>query len=213
LGSNRSGYRGCRSYLGAINWILSNTFKKGMSTQKLNEIHERIKAYDVKVIDCDRRFIQLEERKTDNHSIENIRTDLALIKGTLQAALSGSNIDALIQSKSPISLNDLGRELAERMDLETRISNNWGKIYEFLDNNLQSKNAYDIQQFCIETASVFPERFFSDEDVEFLKNFAYKEGRPLVYYGGMIGIMIRDSYFKSKGIDVSEVDKCNPAKN
>lgn len=197
--------------LGGIQWMLSNAIKKGAINQKVNDAHEKIKQYNNKSIECEKRFVQLEERKSDNKAIENIRTDIAYIKVSLGAILSGGNsVNALIQSNSPISLTQIGKELAIRMQIESRIANNWDKIYAYLEKNLPSKNAYDIQQFCIERVSVYLDHFFSEEDVMFIKDFAYKEGKPLAYYGGMIGVMIRDAYFKHEGIDVSEIDKCDP---
>jgi hypothetical protein len=142
--------------------------------------------------------------------IDTMMTDIAIIKGTLVLLGQKSGEQNPTQSHSPVSLTDFGIQLSQKMGLEARISNNWDKILLFLDTHLQSKNAYDIQQFCIETASVFPEKFFRSEDVEFLKNFAYREGKPLVYYGSMIGVIIRDAYFLRKGISLEDVDKHDP---
>lgn len=160
--------------------------------------------------------VHSERDREDVHSVKSkmdaITTDISIIKGTLVLLSRNSGELNPTQAHSPVSLTEFGRQLADRMNLEERISNNWDKIYSFLETNLQSKNAYDIQQYCIDTASVYPERFFSNEDVEFLKNFAYKEGKPLVYYGSMIGVMIRDAYFRHKGIDIADIDKHDPAK-
>lgn len=40
--------------------------------------------------------------------------------------------------------------------------------------------------------------------------FAYNEGKPLGFYGGMIGVLIRDKYFEQKGINPSLVDEFAP---
>jgi hypothetical protein len=37
-----------------------------------------------------------------------------------------------------------------------------------------------------------------------------KEGRAVESFGGLIGVIIRDAYFKEKGIQIDEVDKNNP---
>jgi hypothetical protein len=195
----------------AVQWMISNAFKKGAISQKVDDVHEKIKSYNGKTAECEKRFIQLEDQRNKSIKIENkidsINTSIAYMLGNMDVLLRAGNIPSPIQSQSPVSLTDIGKKLAEKMDIEARISNNRDKIYAFLDSNIPSPNAYDIQQFCIEMASVYPERFFSEDDVIFIKNFAYSDGKPLVYYGGMIGVMIRDAYLKHKGISTSEIDK------
>jgi hypothetical protein len=79
--------------------------------------------------------------------------------------------------------------------------------------NVGNKNAYDIQEYCNMTAAVELEKFISNEDIENLKQFAYKEGNPLMYYSTIFAILIRDKYLSIKGIDVSDVDKNDPFQN
>ena len=68
------------------------------------------------------------------------------------------------------------------------------------------------QQFCIETATIGLDRLFCRDDVDRIKNFAYNEGKQTAYYGSMIGVIIRDKYFESKGIQPSEVDDNDPTR-
>ena len=64
----------------------------------------------------------------------------------------------------------------------------------------------------METAIVSPELFLSPEDVAVISKTAFSEGRPMGYYGGMIGVLVRDAYFAKEGIDVNDVDKFKPGK-
>ena len=89
---------------------------------------------------------------------------------------------------------------------------NWERIGTLIEKEAGSKNPYDIQQFCIEQAVVFPEKFLSEEQVNVLKTDAYKMGLPLTSYMNVVAVMARDRYFKEHGIDVSEVDKTAPNK-
>jgi len=157
--------------------------------------------------DTDRRKVLSLE-----NNIESIKTDISYIKGNISILLRSPDGLFPIQSRSPVRLSPIGEDLAKKMELEKRISRNWGNICNFLDNNLHSKNAYDIQQFCIDTASVHLDKFFDNEDIESFKDFAFNAGKPLIYYGGMIGVMIRDAYFRHRGIDVLDVDKHDPEK-
>jgi len=91
------------------------------------------------------------------------------------------------------------------------VANNWGHIYDFICSKMSQGNAYDIQQFCIDTATISLEKFFLPEDLAKVKLYAYNNGNPIEYYGSMIGVIIRDKYFEIKGIDVTEVDRCAPS--
>ena len=46
------------------------------------------------------------------------------------------------------------------------------------NENLESKNAYDIQKVCIDTASVSIEKLFDNKDIEEIKIFAFNNGNP-----------------------------------
>lgn len=146
-------------------------------------------------------------KKMDTN-IDDIRRDLSYLKGSIDIIKSGAN--PLTQSNSPITLSEKGKDVAEKLNADELIANNWDKIYANLESKICDKNAYDIQQYCIDTASVEPEAFFDKETILKLKNFAYKEGRPLQYYSSMLGVLIRDKYLEIKEIDVSEIDAHDP---
>lgn len=141
--------------------------------------------------------------------VDALSADTSYIKMQL-TLLNTNTIGGLVQSHSPISLTEIGKTIAAKMDIRTIIANNWDNIYEYVDENVQSKNAYDIQQFCIETATISLDKLFTEADLNKIKMFAYNEGKPLGFYGGMIGVLIRDKYFEQKGINPSLVDEFAP---
>lgn len=141
-------------------------------------------------------------------NIDSIRADISYIKGMIGILQANSN--PLTQSHSPIGLTEKGKKVAEEMGVVDMISNNWDHISTYIQENTKSKNAYDIQQFCIETATVSIDKFFAPEDVSRFKTFAFNAGQPIAYYGSMIGVLIRDRYFKEKSISVEDVDKHDP---
>lgn len=150
-----------------------------------------------------------ERTKKVEDNLDGIKTDIHYIKGTLDV-LKANMPNALTQAHSPVSLTLRGQEQAEKMGVYDLVAENWDKIIKYIDANVASKNAYDIQQFCIERASISPEMFFAPEDVAKIKNFAFNNGQPLAYYGGMIGVIIRDKYFAMKGIPLAQVDENDP---
>lgn len=163
--------------------------------------------------------------------IEAIMTDLSYIKGEMQSlhtirgaleslnyiktsvdSLRNSSFGSLTQAHSPISLTLKGQEVAKEMGIERMIAMNWEKIEASIDAKVAFKNAYDIQQYCIETATVSLETFFSPSDIDTIKMFAFNSGQHLAFYGSMIGVIIRDKYFEIKRIPLAKVDESDPNK-
>lgn len=144
-------------------------------------------------------------------NIDDIKADISYIKGTLDM-LKNNMSDALVKSHSPISLTEKGKQIATSMGVAEMIATNWDKICTCIERNVPNSNAYDIQQFCVETATISLGNFFNEEDVVKIKDFAFRAGQNIAYYGGMIGVLIRDKYFEIKHISIEDVDKNDPNK-
>lgn len=142
--------------------------------------------------------------------MDEVRRDLSFLKGSIDVFRKDS--PALAKSHSPVSLTDIGMTISIELGAETIIARNWDKIFADLEKNICNKNAYDIQQYCLEMVAVEPERFIGIADLNTLKEYAYKKGNSLQYYSPIFGILIRDKYLQLKGIKVSEVDLHDPNK-
>jgi len=142
-------------------------------------------------------------------NIDDIRRDLAYLKGSFDLLKPGTQ-NTLMQRKSPISLTDKGKTVATDIKAEEILSKNWEKILDILNKEIADKNAYDIQQYCIESLSVEPAKFLDKESLLSLKNYAFNQGEPLQLYTRLLGIVLRDRYLKYKKIPVEEVDKYDP---
>lgn len=150
----------------------------------------------VTTIKSDHNTLTKSVEKLEKNSDE-IRQDLAFLKGNIEIfRSSGTN---LIQSHSPLSLTEEGKKVAEMLKANDIITRNWNKIKEALSNE-RLDNAYDIQQYCIETSSVAPERFFDKQAIDAIKDFAYNNGAPLQLYLRVLGIIIRDRYIEERKI-------------
>ncbi len=143
--------------------------------------------------------------------IDEIRRDLAYLKGSFDLLKPGSQ-NTLLQRKSPISLTDKGKQVAEELKADEILSKNWDKILAILNEEICDKNAYDIQQYCVESLSVEPAKFLDKESLLTLKNYAFNQGEPLQLYTRLLGILLRDRYLKYKNIPIEEVDKFDPEK-
>lgn len=142
-------------------------------------------------------------------NIDEIRKDISFLKGSLDV-VKQSNNTSLTQAHSPISLTEKGKAVAIEINAEQVIANNWEKINAIIEAGVRGKNPYDIQVFCIEEISVYPEKFFLSDDLGRIKLYAYNSGEPLTLYTRMIAVIVRDRYFLEHKIETSEIDKYAP---
>ncbi len=150
--------------------------------------------------------------KVNNLESSIKEASLAIQQINARLSIMESQRGSLTQSHSPVGLSRLGEEVAEKIKANDIISRNWDRIQNLIEQQ-QLTNPYDIQQFCIDKATIAQDELFSKEDVDSIKKFAFSEGLPTAYYGGMFGVLIRNQYFKVKGIDVSDVDRHDPNQN
>ncbi len=94
--------------------------------------------------------------------------------------------------------------------MDGMVNENWMRINYYVEENVQSMNPYDIQQFCMQHTSVYPEKFISDYDINKIKLDAYNTGYSLSTYMSIIAVFVRDRYFFEHNIDVAEVDRHDP---
>lgn len=163
--------------------------------------------------------------KIDGHIGRHVEVDTAISRletsitymqksiDSLSQSLQNNNkiiIDPFTQSHSPIAITEAGKEMMKRLSIEEMFEGNWLRIRMLIEQNAESKNPYDIQQYCLEQAIVFPEKFLQPEEVDRLKTDAYEKGLPLTSYMRVIAVLARDRYFHEHHIDVNEVDKNDP---
>lgn len=156
-------------------------------------------------------------KHTEGHSkvlqdLESIKTSIKYMnKGIdgLGELLQKKNIitsGIFTQSHSPLSITDEGKNMMERIGAQKMFDNNWPRISNYIKENNESPNPYDIQQFCIQQAVVFPEKFLSEEELDKIKIDAYSTGNPLLSYMRVFAVLARDRYFEENGIDPSGID-------
>lgn len=184
-------------------WLTHWVTKK---VTEINNSHNNIKEENKRITD---KIENVSEKINSN--IDEIRRDIAYLKGVND--IFKSNIDPYAQSHSPISLTELGKEVAEEIGVSEMIERNWNAIVHDIDNNAEGKSAYDIQEYCIETSVIELEKFLLPEDMAKLKDYAYNKGKQIVAFSQIFAIMIRDKYMETKGIPIEEIDKTAPKSN
>lgn len=143
-------------------------------------------------------------------AVEYIQRDIMWMKIVMET--KGAPAMDIAKSHSPISLTELGEELKKELGAEEAVGRNWDKIDSDITINVKDKNPYDIQQYCMETAAVTPEAFLSKEEVDKVKLFAYKKGRPFVSLSTIFALIIRDKYLQIHNITTSDKKEAKNAK-
>ena len=200
---------------GFVYWILNKVFKKGEDSQRVGDLEIKVNAYEMKRDECKMRIAGLESdsnaivKRIDamQADVSELKSDMSYMKGRFDAVLEVAS--SWTQSKSPISLTDEGERVMKELEIGKTIDENWERIQRSI-KGMNIKNPYDIQQYCIETASVNLNWFFPDEKIEMLKRYAFKNGISLFSFGRPIGVMIRDRYLAEIGIDIEDVDIYDP---
>lgn len=163
----------------------------------------------VKKIDglpCDRH----KEKMIDHdNAVTRIETSITYLTKLMDNAISmfqqNTKSDSFTQTHSPLSITSKGWEMVERLGLKKMFDENWSRIKKLIDNEVTDKNAYDIDDFCIKQAVVFPEKFLSNENISVLKDDAFKNGFTLTSYMKVIAVMSRDRYFEENGMKMEDI--------
>lgn len=144
-------------------------------------------------------------RKMDHieQNLEKFNDDIFQIKYSIQLHLK--NLDSVYFYKDPISLTKIGRETSFKLNLDHLVANNWEKIHRQLKAHIFSNTPYDIQEYCIETATLRLNKLLSPEEIKKLKLIAYNNGENMYSYSLIIAILIRDNYLKTENISTSEI--------
>lgn len=111
-----------------------------------------------------------------------------------------------VQSNSPLSVAPRGQEISDELNFTQMIANNWQSIHSRIKENVKSRNAYDIQEYCVDLASIHIDKVLTGRDLERVKLKAYNKGDNVYFYGKVLGVMIRDKYFEVENIKTQEED-------
>lgn len=182
-------------------------------------IYEKVKSMENLPCQENKEKIKLhsERHNETSHAITRIETALEFMQKSIDSlaqSIQKDNkliIDPYTKSHSPLSITTAGRKMIERLDVDKMFEKNWERINSFIGDNASSKNPYDIQEFLIQQAVVYPEKFLQPEEIDKIKLDAYNTGVNIVPYMKVIAVLARDRYFSEHNILVEEVDKHNPS--
>jgi len=175
---------------------------------KITHIDELDKKIDNSIVNLDAKF----DKRTDKSDakIDSIKESILEIKAFISVFKENNN--QYVARQSPVRLTDKGEEVSKDLGLENLIEKHWLSIESTLATILgKNSNPYDIQQESFKIGGKIS-TFLDDNEIEFIKNYAFKEGQNLANYDLLIGVCIRDKYFKKHGINVDDIDQFDPLK-
>ena len=176
-------------------WYKINNLPCDNHTEKLGELQR--KNFDKSELPCKTHSEKIEKH---SESVSRIDTTLTFLTKSIEEMnsqlLKMNNTVPFTQQHSPLRISERGWEVVKKLGMDKMFVNNWDRIKQFIDDEVESKNAYDINEFCIKYAVVFPEKFLQPEEVNVLKNDAYIQGLTLMEYMKIIAVMARDKYFE-----------------
>ena len=186
-------------------WYKINNLPCDNHTEKLGELQR--KNFDKSELPCKTHSEKIEKH---SESVSRIDTTLTFLTKSIEEMKSQlqkmNNTAPFTQQHSPLRISERGWGVVKKLGMDKMFVNNWDRIKQFIDDEVESKNAYDINEFCIKYAVVFPEKFLQPEEVNVLKNDAYIQGLTLMEYMKIIAVMARDKYFEENNINIEEIE-------
>lgn len=181
-------------------------------------IYEKVKSMDNLPCNENREKINLhsERHNETSQAIARIEATLGFMQKSIDSlakSIQKENkliIDPYTKSHSPLSITEAGRKMMDRLGVDDMFEKNWPRIEAFIEDKLEYKNPYDIQEFLIQQAVVYPEKFLQIDEIDKIKLDAYNTGVDIVPYMRVIAVLARDKYFSEHNILVEDVDKHDP---
>lgn len=160
---------------------------------------------------CDRLDKRIEALRDDMHEVKG---EIQYIKSTLNSILNAAQTQnsqtPFVKAHSPLSLTESGLAASKEMNLDLAVATNWESIKNRMDAEIADKNPYDIQTYCLEKIPVNPESYLDSASLERMKLYAFRNGRTLFDCLKVVGILVRDAYFKAHGIPIESLDAPRP---
>lgn len=138
--------------------------------------------------------------KTSN-TLDSIKDNVAKTNATVDLLYQAHL--ATLQTKSPVNLSELGKEISNDLLLEEKVNSHWEQIKSKIMQNT-SNNPYDIQTSALKVAQDCYDQFFTFEEKEEVKLYAFNKGTDLMQIYPIIGVIARDRILKEMNIELDK---------
>ena len=140
--------------------------------------------------------------------VDSIHESVIELKTKVQLIYDNTNPRATLRSSSPISLTDIGNEIAAKIGTEAIFS----RYLAALVGKANAKcpvgaNAYDIQTISMDIAKKDLPGMANANEINLVKDEAFDRGLLAEDIWAIFGVYLRDHILRDRGIAVAEVDK------
>lgn len=168
-----------------------------------------IKIKKVDSLPCEKHS---EKMSLHDNAVSKSDTSISFLTKEIETAMrmmqqKDNKGEGFTQAQSPLSITTKGKDMIKHLSLDKMFDRNWPRIKELIESEVPEKNAYDIDNFCIQQAVVFPEKFLAAEEISILKDDAFKNGITLTPYMKVVAVMSRDRYFSEHDMNLPLEDK------
>jgi phosphopantetheinyl transferase (holo-ACP synthase) len=120
--------------------------------------------------------------------------------------------NALLQAKSPITLSDKGKLVAEEIEAEKIFAAHSNELIKKVEEEMPANAlAYDIQEAAFKVAQSELPKLITKKEMAIIKDSAFNRGDNILMMWPIFGVILRDKILKDKGIELSETDKQSQA--
>ena len=141
--------------------------------------------------------------------LESVSDKVIELKTKIDLIYQNTNPRKLTQAYSPVSLTDLGIEIAAKINADKIFKKYSEELLKDTDiPNL--KNAYDIQQSSMKIAKEKILSLLNEEELIIIKKEAFNNGLIVEDLTSIFGILLRNKILKDKKIPLAEIDNNEP---
>jgi hypothetical protein len=120
-----------------------------------------------------------------------------------------TNPSSPVASRSPLSLTDIGQQIAAKINANEILDKNYDKLSKDVELK-NGKNPYDIQLASMLVAKEDVLNLLNEQELILVKQEAFSRGLLVEDVTAVFGILLRDRIFTEKNIPIAEVDKHTP---
>lgn len=138
--------------------------------------------------------------------VQNISEKVIELKTKVDLIYQYVNPHRTTMSHSPISLTDIGKDIANKIEANKILDKYISKLTKEV-NLSKPKNAYDIQIASMDVAKVKMISLLNEEELFLAKQEAYNRGLLVEDIMSVFGVLLRNRVLTEKKISISDVDK------
>lgn len=138
--------------------------------------------------------------------VGNNKDRLVKLEGKVDLIYLNTMRTPLIQSHSPMSLTQIGNDVASSIDA-TQILNKYYPDLKKMVEGETPKTAYDIQEVSMKVARESMEALLNETELVGIKDEAFKRGLLVEDIMSVFGILLRNRILEDKKIPIAEVDR------